>query len=83
MKTPPYIEDKAYTFQYNQKENSSNFNEDLLIELKKLNNKGVKWMMTQIDTPDTQALFKGYKYFKYINLHAISIIIKTKKTPYI
>jgi DNA adenine methylase len=62
---PPYIEDKNYDFTYNK---NQIFN---LIELKDqldtLDTKQVKWMMTQIDTPQVRQLFKKYKFKNYIN----------------
>jgi DNA adenine methylase len=63
---PPYIEDKPYAFKYNK--NESLFDIDtLVIELKKLDKKGIKWMMTQMYTPEIQKLFSGYYQVIYIN----------------
>ena len=62
---PPYIEPKNYSFNYN-KDESFDINE-LKLNLHKLTGKGVKWMMTQIDTVQVRNLFKGYKFYKYIN----------------
>jgi DNA adenine methylase len=62
---PPYIEDKAYSFNYN-KDEYFNPNE-LKKELEELDIKGVKWMMTQIDTQQVRHLFKKYKFKIYIN----------------
>jgi DNA adenine methylase len=75
---PPYIEEHDYGFQYNQDEKLDNkFLQDLYKQVKKLDKKGVKWMMTQANTKDVKRIFKEYKikkfkvyrvsYKKYIN----------------
>jgi DNA adenine methylase len=62
---PPYVEDKNYAFSYN---NSENFSiHKLEKEVQKLDKKGVKWMMTQIDTSQVRELFKKYKISQYNN----------------
>ena len=62
---PPYIEEKNYAFNYNKDEDFDPVK--LQGNLKLLDNKGVKWMMTQIDTRQVRNLFKGYKLFSYEN----------------
>jgi DNA adenine methylase len=62
---PPYIEPKNYSFNYNKNEN---FNiDELKLNLENLDKKGVKWMMTQIDTKQVRNLFREYKFYKYTN----------------
>lgn len=63
---PPYIEGRQYAFKYNKNEKAFDIN-TLATELKKLDKKGVKWMMTQVYTSEIRKLFSGYKQFKYIN----------------
>ena len=63
---PPYIEDKPYAFNYNKNESVFDIN-TLSKELKKLDNKGVKWMMTQVYTPEIKKLFGGYRQVTYSN----------------
>ena len=62
---PPYVEEKNYAFNYNKDEDFDPVK--LKQHLKLLDNKGVKWMMTQIDTHQVRNLFKGYKLFSYEN----------------
>jgi len=58
---PPYIEDYNYKFNYNIGETiDKRFMYSLRDELRKLDNKGVKWLMTQANTPEVRTLFKGY-----------------------
>lgn len=58
---PPYIEDKDYQFNYNKDEKLNiKFIHELYKEVKKLDNKGVKWMMTQADTKEIKNIFKDY-----------------------
>lgn len=65
---PPYIEEKTYNFQYNKREVLDNsFSKELKIELLKLDKKEIKWMMTQIDTPNIRKLFNSYNVHEYIN----------------
>ena len=50
---PPYIEEHDYHFKYNKDEVLDNkFLKDLVKELKKLDKKDVKWLMTQADTKE-------------------------------
>ncbi len=59
---PPYIEDHDYQFNYNKDEVLDNaFVLDLYKECKKLDGKGVKWIMTQANTKDIRKVFKEYK----------------------
>ena len=63
---PPYIEDHEYDFNYNKNEQLDNsFLEKLLDEVKKLDKKNVKWLMTQSDTNQIKKLFKDYKIKKF------------------
>lgn len=62
---PPYIEDKSYHFVYNKNENFTPV--ELVKELESLTIKGVKWMMTQIDTIQVRSLFKKYNFKEYTN----------------
>lgn len=58
---PPYIEDHNYQFVYNKEERlDDDFLHILLKEVKKLDKKRVKWLMTQADTPKIRQLFKNY-----------------------
>jgi DNA adenine methylase len=63
---PPYVESHDYKFKYNNDQNiNSDFLTDLLVEVKKLDNKGVKWLMTQADTKDVRQYFKEYNIIKF------------------
>jgi DNA adenine methylase len=63
---PPYIEDHEYNFQYNIGEDLNiNFINDLYTEVKILDKKGVKWLMTQAETPYIKKIFKEYKIKKF------------------
>jgi DNA adenine methylase len=62
---PPYIEDKMYDFNYNKDEKFSI--ETLKKQIEILDSKNVKWMMTQIDTPQIRNIFKEYKIKRYTN----------------
>ncbi len=56
---PPYLEDYNYKFNYNPSEVINHaFILELLDECKKLDKRGVKWMMTQADTSQIKGLFK-------------------------
>jgi site-specific DNA-adenine methylase len=60
---PPYIEDFDYQINYNIGEDLSNkFLSKLLDEVKKLDLKGVKWLMTQTDTPIVRSMLKKIPY---------------------
>lgn len=62
---PPYIDDN-YQFQYNKDEKVDNsFIQELYHQIKLLDKKGVKWLMTQADTPIIRKLFKNYTITKY------------------
>ncbi len=63
---PPYIETHNYEFNYNINEKLSNvLLEELFFELHKLDEKGVKWMMTQADTKEVKHTFRKYKITSY------------------
>ena len=56
---PPYIENYNYGFKYNTDEKlNNNFQRELLNELKKMDKKGAKWLMTQSDTKENRELFR-------------------------
>ena len=64
---PPYIEDHNYQLNYNKDENLNiNFIKELFSEVKKLDNKGVKWLMTQANTKQIKNIFKNYKIKKFL-----------------
>ena len=59
---PPYIEEHKYDFQYNLGEKlDKGFLKELQREVAKLDKRGVRWLMTQADTPEIRRLFKPYK----------------------
>jgi DNA adenine methylase len=59
---PPYIENSNYEFNYNKDEKlDNNFINELYEEVKKLDKKNVKWLMTQADTYFIKNKFKEYK----------------------
>ena len=63
---PPYVEDHSYQFNYNKDEIlDESFILGLLNEVKKLDDRGVKWIMTQSDTRTIRSIFKGYKIVKF------------------
>ena len=63
---PPYVEDHSYQFNYNKDEIlDESFILGLLNEVKKLDYRGVKWIMTQSDTKEVRRIFKGYKIVKF------------------
>jgi DNA adenine methylase len=62
---PPYIETKTYSFSYNKNQIFSI--EKLREEVEMLDNKDIKWMMTQIDTKQVRNIFKKYKFVEYSN----------------
>lgn len=70
---PPYYEPKKnYNFEYNKNEKVDlNFLKELLTEVKKLDKKKVKWIMTQAETKDVKELFKKYKIQK-VKLYRIT-----------
>ena len=78
---PPYIDNYTHMYNIDQKIDI-NFIEDLRDELEKLDNKDVKWLMTQADTKDIRKIFKNYEiieypvYRIYLNKHVTELIIK-------
>jgi DNA adenine methylase len=63
---PPYIEEHDYQFNYNKEEKLDNkFILELYDEVKKLDKKKVKWLMTQADTKDVKNIFKEYNIKKF------------------
>lgn len=59
---PPYYYKNSLGFNYNKFEKIDlNFIKELLIECKKLDDKGIKWLMTQSDTDEIKNLFKNYE----------------------
>jgi DNA adenine methylase len=63
---PPYIEDHGYYFNYNIAESlDAKFFKELLYEVKKLDKRGVFWLMTQSDTCDVREAFKNYTIIEY------------------
>jgi len=73
---PPYIEEKKYEFIYDKDE----YFDPVVLkkEIEKLDKKGVKWMMTQIDTNQVRELFKRYKLVVYDNPNSFlkTLVIK-------
>lgn len=64
---PPYIESHKYDFNYNKDEIlDESFIKNLYIQVKKLDERNVKWLMTQADTKQIKEIFKEYtiKTFK-------------------
>ena len=64
---PPYIESHNYEFNYNKGEVlDESFIHKLYQQVKKLDKRGVKWLMTQADTKQIKEIFKEYtiKTFK-------------------
>jgi DNA adenine methylase len=58
---PPYFGDKEYKFSYNNDEKiDESFVNNLIKELIKLDKKGVKWMMTQVDSDSVRENFCKY-----------------------
>ena len=63
---PPYIESHDYQFNYNKDERiDETFVHELYDEVKKLDMRGVKWIMTQADTKCIRKIFKEYKISSY------------------
>lgn len=80
---PPYVEDHNYRINYNLQERvTSSFVEELQKECKLLDQRGVKWMMTQADTHLVREAFKHYNivtfpvFRGYENTHKSELIIK-------
>ena len=63
---PPYIEPTNYKFNYNKNEIlNDTFIEQLFIQVKKLDDRNVKWLMTQADTQQIKNVFKDYIFKKF------------------
>ena len=63
---PPYVEEHDYQFNYNKDENlDSKFLKKLSKELKKLDSRGVMWMMTQANTKEVRNMFEDYTIKKF------------------
>ena len=63
---PPYIEEHNYKFNYNKDEKlDDSFINGLYQQVKKLDRKGVKWLMTQADTKQIKETFKEYHIKKF------------------
>ena len=81
---PPYIENTV-TIYYNKNQNFNGFLNGILEEVKKLDAKGVKWMMTQNDSKLIRQTFKDYiiksydVYRFYTNSHIKELIIMNYK----
>ena len=55
-----------YVFNYNKDEILDiNFIKELSTEIKKLDSKGIMWMMTQADTKEVRYIFKNYTIKKF------------------
>jgi DNA adenine methylase len=62
----PYDEEHEYNFTYNVgSRNKIDFVEELLAQVKKLDKKGVKWLMTQADTVAVRRTFKEYNVVEF------------------
>ena len=58
---PPYIESTNYKFNYNKNEIlDDSFIQQLVLQVKKLDERNVKWLMTQADTQQIKDMFKNY-----------------------
>jgi DNA adenine methylase len=63
---PPYIESHNYKFNYNKDEVlDESFIHNLYKQVKKLDKRGVKWLMTQADTKQIKEIFKEYTIKKF------------------
>ena len=63
---PPYIETHNYRFNYNKDEVlDETFIQQLFIQVKKLDDRKVKWLMTQADTQQIKDTFKEYTIKKF------------------
>jgi DNA adenine methylase len=63
---PPYIENHNYRFNYNKDEVlDETFIQQLFIQVKKLDERNVKWLMTQADTQQIKDTFKEYTIKKF------------------
>jgi site-specific DNA-adenine methylase len=61
---PPYVDDYTHMYNIDQKLDID-FITDLYKEIQKLDNKGVKWIMTQADTKQVKNIFKDYTIIEY------------------
>lgn len=61
---PPYVDDYIYEYNIDQKLDIG-FIKQLRNEMDKLDNKGVKWIMTYADTKDIRKIFKEYYITEY------------------
>lgn len=84
---PPYVENHNYQLNYSINENiTEDFISSLLLELKKLDSKNIKWMMTQADTKFIRKLFKDYYVSEftvfrgYTNSYKNELIIRNYDT---
>lgn len=80
---PPYIEDHNYQFTYNTEQTvHSSFLDELLFQMKELDRKNVKWIMTQANTQSVRTLFKEYKMIRFkvyrgiSHMHKYELLIK-------
>jgi len=65
---PPYQEDHRYNFQYNindRSESNIKFVDELKEELRILDRKGIKWLMTQADTEQIRKKYKEYSIISF------------------
>lgn len=63
---PPYVEDHNYDFKYNFNEKlDDTFTQKLYNQVQALDEKGVRWLMTQADTKHVRTLFKKYNISSY------------------
>ncbi len=70
---PPYIESHNYNFNYNKDEVlDESFIHNLYKQVKKLDKKDVKWLMTQADTKQIKNIFKEYTIKKFKVYRAIT-----------
>jgi DNA adenine methylase len=74
---PPYIESHNYQFNYNKGQVlDESFIHKLYKQVKKLDKRGVKWLMTQADTKQIKNIFKEYtiKTFKVYRMVSKSYV---------
>jgi DNA adenine methylase len=63
---PPYIEAHNYDFNYNKDEIlDDSFIQQLFLQVKKLDERNVKWLMTQANTKQIKDVFKKYTIKKF------------------
>jgi DNA adenine methylase len=76
---PPYVEAHNYGFKYNKDEKLDvEFLKELVKEVKKLDKRGVKWLMTQADTSAIKFFFKEYTIRPFPVYRAISKTYKNE-----